>query len=65
MIISGTQADLYKGLDESSAVHRVAFAEFGGHSYDFVLAGTSATHTPLTKDIPFFIAMLHRFAYLG
>jgi hypothetical protein len=64
MIISGTQADLYKGLDESSEVHRVVYAEFGGHSYDFVLAGTSATNTPLTKDIPLFMAVLHSFAYL-
>jgi hypothetical protein len=65
MTISGAQADLYKSPDESQGVHRVAYAEFGGHSYDFVLADASAAHTPIIDHIPLYLAILHNFSYLG
>jgi hypothetical protein len=62
--ISGTPTTVYRG-DDSTEVQRIAEVAFGGHNYDFILSGTSLSHTPLLEDIPLYFGMLSGFQYWG
>ncbi len=55
--------------DSNQSVYRVAYAQFGGHSYTFGLVAShvsrSRQYTAITADVPLYLGVLHGFEYLG